>query len=903
MTSKPTMTGSTNRRSRRQRIAIGAVLASTTLLGTYMAAVRPQPTYASPNKGGPGQGQGDATESSRAIAAFVRPACQVTVDDSTALQQAILNSVDDSVICIDGTITLTQPLPSIDDTRLTLRGLSGNSLDDSIVVNRDDSVAVSSILRGTFTTTDDTLTIADLGFNGGEAQLVGSVTAGGAIKVTGAPLVVFDSDFTSNEAVGGSGARGGAIFVQGGDVGIYGSTFTDNKTSNRGGALFVSQGSVTITESEFYGNVGAAGGAVSFKRDGSTERSIAIANSTFTGNTTVSYGTGGAVYSANDAVSLTEVDFISNSAFYGGGAVMSYGDVTASRVSFIGNNAKSGGAVMIAYTSLALSETSFTGNSAAQNGGAVYAKYAEIAVANSYIGRNFATTQAGGIDAFKSTVSLEFATLYDDSAGVASNPASVQLSDGSLTSVGSVIGSSRDDTVLGLASGATVDDTFSVITGAPGFLPLFDGTGSQGVPKGTAGLGPLDGANPGQLGRSPAVSSVLVTGAPGSNLGTGINSDQLGVTRGPNVWTIGARQVLPPPPPPPVAPPTPPTNVTAAPADRSAVVSWAAPASVGSFPVSTYKAMASPGGQSCLVVSPALTCTVTGLANGTPYTFTVQALSGGGWSPSSDPSNVVWPGGDTPAPEPQPLPKPLSPGEALLQVNGVPDPNVTVDPNSQSTGLAIVGDGWSMGLDGLSPEGKPLNLGPDGSLKLQSERDVVTEGTGFLPNSEIDLYMDPPLLLTGSSTRAATEAIYVGTIRTDASGKFAGTATLPNDITPGDHVLQAAGYSPSRQARAMSLGIVVDPSLVLDKGTRKADGRHDRIRTTGSSTGIDGGTRLTPWIRYAGQASFTQGRATITVQSDGTFRWTRQIRKDKGITAYVTYVDAKSNDVFWAKAQ
>ena len=101
----------------------------------------------------------------------------------------------------------------------------------------------------------------------------------------------------------------------------------------------------------------------------------------------------------------------------------------------------------------------------------------------------------------------------------------------------------------------------------------------------------------------------------------------------------------------------------------------------------------------------------------------------------------------------------------------------------------------------------------------------------------------------------------------------------------------------------MSLGVVVDPSLVLDKGVRRADGRHDRIRTTGSSTGIEAGVRLTPWIRYSGQSAFIQGKATITVQSDGSFRWTRQIKTGKGITAYVSYVDTKSNEVFWAKVR
>ena len=86
-----------------------------------------------------------------------------------------------------------------------------------------------------------------------------------------------------------------------------------------------------------------------------------------------------------------------------------------------------------------------------------------------------------------------------------------------------------------------------------------------------------------------------------------------------------------------------PTSVEATPGDGSASVSWSAPASTGSFPVSHYLAMSTPGAHTCLVEAPALSCTVTGLTNGTAYTFTAKALTGAGWSAESIPSNVVVP--------------------------------------------------------------------------------------------------------------------------------------------------------------------------------------------------------------------------------------------------------------------
>jgi YVTN family beta-propeller protein len=94
------------------------------------------------------------------------------------------------------------------------------------------------------------------------------------------------------------------------------------------------------------------------------------------------------------------------------------------------------------------------------------------------------------------------------------------------------------------------------------------------------------------------------------------------------------------------APPTPsdpPGSVSAVAGNASASVSWGAPASIGSFAVSTYQVTSSPSGRACLVASPSLSCEVTGLSNGTAYTFTVRALTGAGWSAASAPSNAVTP--------------------------------------------------------------------------------------------------------------------------------------------------------------------------------------------------------------------------------------------------------------------
>ena len=366
--------------------------------------------------------------------------------------------------------------------------------------------------------------------------------------------------------------------------------------------------------------------------------------------------------------------------------------------------------------------------------------------------------------------------------------------------------------------------------------------------------------------------------------------------------TISAAPSPPNPPSPPTpTPPSAPVSVIATPGNASATVSWAPPSSSGSYPVTNYQVTASPGGQSCLTSS--TTCTISSLTNGTTYTFSVAAFSGAGWGASAT-SGPVTPSANpapTPAPGPQPLPTPIPPGGSSLTVNGVVQ-QMSVSPNPTSNGLQITGDDFELRLDGLGPDGQPLDLGPDGVLILNEERQASSSGRGFLGRSDVDLYIDPPVAVSNGRVPRST-GLYVGTIVTNAAGDFSGTVTLPDSISAGDHVLQAVGLTSSRQSRAVSIGVRVMAWIDLDQGNRQAEGRHDRISTGGDSAGIAAGARLTPWIRYSGQDAFVQGKASITVRPDGTFTWKRLIRKDKSVTAYISWTDIESNRVTWAKVR
>jgi outer membrane protein OmpA-like peptidoglycan-associated protein len=134
-----------------------------------------------------------------------------------------------------------------------------------------------------------------------------------------------------------------------------------------------------------------------------------------------------------------------------------------------------------------------------------------------------------------------------------------------------------------------------------------------------------------------------------------------------------------------------PTAVTGTAGDTNIVVRWTAPASSGGSDITGYTVTSS-GGQTCSTAT--LTCTVTGLTNGTAYTFTVRATNAVGNSPISTASTAVTPvaasspapsssgssGGGGSAPVVTPTPAPVVTPTPAPVVTPTPAPVVTPTP-------------------------------------------------------------------------------------------------------------------------------------------------------------------------------------------------------------------------------
>ena len=92
-----------------------------------------------------------------------------------------------------------------------------------------------------------------------------------------------------------------------------------------------------------------------------------------------------------------------------------------------------------------------------------------------------------------------------------------------------------------------------------------------------------------------------------------------------------------------VSPSAAPGSVTATAGSGQATVSWAVPVYSGGAAITSYTVTSAPGGGICTATAPATSCTISGLANGTSYTFTVTATNSTGTSPVSAASASVTP--------------------------------------------------------------------------------------------------------------------------------------------------------------------------------------------------------------------------------------------------------------------
>ena len=123
--------------------------------------------------------------------------------------------------------------------------------------------------------------------------------------------------------------------------------------------------------------------------------------------------------------------------------------------------------------------------------------------------------------------------------------------------------------------------------------------------------------------------------------------------------------------------------------------------------------------------------------------------------------------------------------------------------SNSADAIEVVAQDWNLTLAGVDASGNAIPLNSKGQIVVGTDNMASTSGQGFLADSTVKVFIfSSPQLL--------------GTLKTDANGKFIGSLPLPEGIIPGDHTLQVSGYSPKGEIRTALVGILLEKrSLAL----------------------------------------------------------------------------------------
>ncbi len=484
---------------------------------------------------------------------------------------------------------------------------------------------------------------------------------------------------------------------------------------------------------------------------------------------------------------ISNVVFRGNFAKTRGGAIYltGAGSFAISKSAFLSNSSRLGGAIRVAgnaSNATAIVQSTFTANAASGNGGALYLSDDGFTVAQSTFTENTAqwgsaavVANAGNLSGriqqstFSGNVASDRAVVHVLGVGPIAisqstfsgngstwQGSAIYIQGGSNHSVASSIFDRIDGSAqpqIFIATGSTVTVTHSIVEG--GCPTRVNCTATTDADPGLQALadngGPTQTMLPGA--GSPAID---VAGAC-----TAQTTDQRGLGR--NVHgdcDLGAVELQPP---------SAPTAVTATAGSAQATVAWTAPASDGAITRYTVAAVED-GTRTCTVStgSPvASTCTVTGLASGTAYTFTVVASSAHGAGPASAASTAVTPTAVVVVDPPptNPTVPVTGPGTTTITDPTLP---VVVGPGAGGGTIVIPGAGTTPVTLQVTINGQPLQVQalPGTQLRVAQVNGqsvlvlVVLQGWAQMSSSSAGqpMVLAGPVLLSSGHVNTTVEA-------------------------------------------------------------------------------------------------------------------------------------------------
>jgi len=202
---------------------------------------------------------------------------------------------------------------------------------------------------------------------------------GGAFRVKGSSslsgISFFDIILKNNKAQWGAG-----IYAENATITIFNSTFTGNTFasggSGNGGALYLKNCTSTITNSDFSTNYALLGSGIYVTGGTLTIDNSIIENNSSNGNNSWS-SSGGGIYASSAAITITNSKIRGNIAYDGGGVYSEYGTLTLTNTNIYNNTTVAtdqgyGGGLYSYYNTTNVTNCCLSNNAAGLAGGAIY---------------------------------------------------------------------------------------------------------------------------------------------------------------------------------------------------------------------------------------------------------------------------------------------------------------------------------------------------------------------------------------------------------------------------------------------------------------------------------------------------------------------------------------------------
>ena len=284
-----------------------------------------------------------------------------------------------------------------------------------------DTISFDAALAGqTIVLTDELLISDDLTITGlGADQL--TIDGNGDSRIFNLNNGIADEavtvEITGLTLTNGS-ADSGAAIISYESLSLSGMVFSDNIGSSSGGAIYSDDWHLSISDSEFLRNTSRSGGAIYSQSVFLNVDRVTFTDNTVTGNR---YGTGGAITNIAGSMWVTNSFFSQNTASRLGGAIHNsqYSSAQISNTVFLQNRAQSGGGISSLEAFLNVADSTFTENQATENGGAVFVNVYESVVigsqatiSGSTFSMNSAGDSGGGIANYYGTLIVEHSFLH-----------------------------------------------------------------------------------------------------------------------------------------------------------------------------------------------------------------------------------------------------------------------------------------------------------------------------------------------------------------------------------------------------------------------------------------------------------------------------------------------------------